>query len=155
MSIVNSRFRDLQLRQTDEVLLPLKRAALPPVPPAGWVVAIRAALGMSAAALARRLGVTHANVRKLEQAEARGTITLASLRRLAGALDCELKYALVPRSSLSEQLHDRALEVARARMEPVSHSMSLEDQSVAGPMRNVQAELLVKELLDGPRRELW
>lgn len=155
MSIENRRFRDLQLRQMDDALLPLKRANIPTMPSAGWVMAIRTALGMSAAALARRLGVTHANVRKLEQAEARGTITLASLRKLAAALDCELKYALVPRSSLAEQLHDRALDVARVRIQPVSHSMSLEDQSVDAPMSRVQAELLVKELLEGSRRELW
>ncbi|CAN7146889.1 MULTISPECIES: helix-turn-helix domain-containing protein [unclassified Variovorax] len=110
---------------------------------------------MSGAALARRLGLTPAGVRKLEQAEARGTITLASLRKLAQALDCELKYALVPRTSLSQQLQDRALEVARERMYPVSHSMSLEDQKVGEAMSDVQGELPARELLQGSRRELW
>jgi len=65
-------------------------------------------LGMSAAAFARRLGMSPAGVRKLEGAEASYTITLASLRKLAQALDCELQYALVPRTSLVQHVKDRA-----------------------------------------------
>jgi predicted DNA-binding mobile mystery protein A len=155
MSIEDDRFRDLQLHQTDAALGVWKQALLPPVPPFGWAKAIREALGMSAAAMARRLGVTHAGVRRLEQAEAQGAITLASLRKLAAVLDCELQYALVPRTSLSQELQDRAAQVAGERLRPISHSMSLEDQSVAGPMSEVQRDLLAKELLQGPRRELW
>ncbi len=151
----DNHFRDLQLRQIDASLTAWRGATHPPSPPAGWAKAIREALGMSGAALARRLGLTPAGVRKLEQAEARGTITLASLRKLAQSLDCELKYALVPRTSLSQQLQDRALEVARERMHPVSHSMSLEDQKVGQAMSEVQVELLARELLQGSRRELW
>jgi predicted DNA-binding mobile mystery protein A len=155
MGTSNTRFRDLQLRQTDASLQAWKQASLPPVPLAGWSRAIRDALGMTATALARRLGMTHAGVRKLELAEARGSISLASLRKLAAALDCELQYALVPRSSLTQQLEERALQVARERMKPVSHSMALEGQSVQGPMAQAQRELLVKDLLAGSRRELW
>ena len=66
----------------------------------------------------------------LKKAEADEKITLASLRKLASALDCELQYTLVPRKSLEEILEDRATLVARERLHPISHSMSLEDQSV-------------------------
>lgn len=124
-------------------------------PQGGWVHAIRDALGMTASALARRLGMSHAGVRKLEKAEAAGVITLASLRKLAHALDCELQYALVPRTSLEQTLKNRAIQVARERLRPVSHSMSLEGQSVDGSLSEVQLELLAKEILDGSRRELW
>jgi len=110
---------------------------------------------MPAIALARRLGMTSAGVRKLETAEANQVITLASLRKLADALGCELQYALVPRKPLEQELKARALLVANDRLRPVSHSMSLEDQSVNGPVSEVQRELLAKELLDGPWRVLW
>ena len=152
---MEKRFRDLQLRQMDALLAKWRGARLPARPQVGWSRAIREALGMSAAAFARRLGMTHAGVRKLEQAEADDKITLASLRKLAQALDCELQYAFVPRTSLEQRLHDRALEVARDRLRPVSHSMSLEDQTVKGSLSKAQLELLAKEILDGPRRELW
>lgn len=110
---------------------------------------------MSATAFARRLGMTHAGVRKLETAEATDAITLATLRKLADALDCELQYALVPRSSLRRQLQERAQAVARERLRNVSHSMVLEGQAVQGAMNKLQLDALANELLEGSRRALW
>ena len=82
-------------------------------------------------------------------------ISLATLRKLADALDCELQYALVPRKQLGQQLNERALLVASDRLRPVSHSMALEDQTVNGSIRDVQRQLLAKELFDGPWGALW
>ncbi len=148
-------FRDLQLQQIESQLAVWKAAPLAVRPRAGWVRAIRESLGMSASALARRLGISPAGVRKLEGAEASDAITLASLRKLAQALDCELHYALVPRTTLSQQLRERAERVAQARLQPVMHSMALEDQAVHEPISQLQLEFAVKALLDGSRRELW
>jgi hypothetical protein len=47
------------------------------------------------------------------------------------------------------------MHVAREQLRPVSHSMSLEDQSVEGSLSEVQLELLAKEILDGSRRVIW
>ena len=129
--------------------------APPSRPGNGWVKAIRESLGMSASALARKLGVMPHSIAKLEKAEADEKITLASLRKLASALDCELQYALVPRKSLEEILEDRASTIARERLRPISHSMSLENQSVDQSASEKQLQLLAKEILDGPRRNLW
>ena len=152
---MKNQFRDLQLEQIDALLARWRGAQLSARPRTGWVRAIRESLGMSAAAFARRLGMTHAGVRKLESAEASDVITLASLRKLAQALDCELHYALVPRTSLKQQKHDRAKAVARERLRPMSHSMALEDQAVQEPLNQRQLEMTVKELLEGSGRELW
>ena len=99
--------------------------------------------------------MSHAGVRKLEAAEISDAMTLATLRKLAQALDCEVQYALVPRTSLSQQLQDRAQAVAKAHLLPIAHSMALEDQAVNGPSNKLQFDLAVKELLEGSRRELW
>jgi predicted DNA-binding mobile mystery protein A len=152
---MKTQLRDLQLRQTDASLASWKAASLTPRPPAGWVRAVRDALGMSGAALARRLGMSTAGLRKLEAAEANEAITLASLRKLAQALDCELQYALVPRTTLAQQLQERAEVVAKAQLSPITHSMALEDQSVQGPWNKLQMDAVVKDLLEGSRRELW
>lgn len=101
------------------------------------------------------MGMTGNGVRKLESAEAQQVITLARLRKLANALDCELVYAMVPRKPLAEQLQDRASAVAGEQLRAVSHSMALEDQAVKGQPQLDQRELLAQELLDGPRRALW
>jgi len=57
------------------------------------------------------LGLT--SITKRERTGADEKITLASLRKLASALDCKLQYTLVPRKSLAEILEDRAITVAR------------------------------------------
>lgn len=56
--------------------------------------------------------MTAQGARKLEQAEANGTITLNTLMRLANGLDCEVHYMFVPRTSLVEQALRRAHDVA-------------------------------------------
>src|ERR1017187_8364380 len=87
---------------------------------------IRGALDMSTAQLAKRLRVKQPSVIALEQSEAKGTIEMATLRRVAPALDCTLVYALVPNKPLETIVRDRARTFARRRLEPVEHSMLLE-----------------------------
>src|SRR6204780_1240210 len=98
-------------------------------PPRGWVRAIREALGMSAAALAARLGTTAGAVIRLEQSEARDRIRLETLRRAADALGCDLIYVLVPRRPLTEVVEDRAREIAHEHLAAVEQTMLLEDQA--------------------------
>ena len=81
-------------------------------PRCGWAKTVRLALGMSSKALGERLGMTAQGVRKLEHAEANGTITLNTLARLADGLDCEVHYMFVPRTSLVEQVLNRTQEIA-------------------------------------------
>lgn len=101
-------------------------------PPAqGWIKAIRGALGMTTAQLARRLKIKQPSLIALEQSEAKGTIELATLRRAAAALDCTLVYALVPNHPLKTMVRDRARAFLRRRRQPLEHSMLLEDQKVA------------------------
>src|SRR5216684_6841966 len=100
------------------------------VPVRGWIKAIREALGMSTAQLAKRLGIKQPSVVELEQSEAKGTIELATLRRVATALDCTLVYVLVPNKPLEQTVRERARLFARRRREPIEHSMALEDQTV-------------------------
>ena len=114
----------------DERFQRLGPSALYTAPVRGWIKAIRGALGMSTAQLARRLGVSQPSVVALEQSEAKGSIELATLRRAAAALDCTLVYALIPNQPLEAKVRDRARAFTRRRMEPVEHSMLLEDQGV-------------------------
>src|ERR1700720_1375648 len=101
----------------------------PPV--RGWIKAIREALGMSTAQLAKRLRIKQPSIIALEQSEAKGTIELATLRRVAEALDCTLVYALVPKKPLEAMVREQAHKVARRRLQSVEHSMALERQAVS------------------------
>lgn len=119
-------------------------------PVRGWIKAIREALGMTAEQLGKRLGVKQPSVVALEQSEAKGTIELATLRRVAEALDCTLVYALVPNKPLEQTVRERARLFARRRREPIEHSMALEDQKV----QRKENESLIDEILreTNPRR---
>ena len=151
---MNKHLLDLQLHQTAILLTPWQEANLSKRPSHGWVYAIRKALGITSVALSKKLGMTPAGLRKLESAEANDVITLGSLRKLASALDCELHYALVPKVTLDEMLTIRALQVASEQLAPISHSMSLEDQSTLKE-KEIQIKLLSQEILRGSRRDLW
>ena len=152
---MKSTFSDLKLRQLDANLARWRRADLPPRPPAGWIKAVREGLGMAATHLAERLGVTTSTVTRLETSEADDTVSLATLRRAAEALGCELQYALVPRQSLADTLDNRAMALARQHMGAVSHTMALEAQATSRETVEAQTRALADELLKGSRRALW
>jgi predicted DNA-binding mobile mystery protein A len=139
-SRLDERFREMG---------PASRFA-PPV--RGWIRALREGLGMSSAQLAKRLDIKQPSVVALEQSEARGTIQLATLRRVAEALDCTLVYTLVPNKPLETMVRDRARVLARNRLGPIAHSMQLEDQKVGAQESEAQLDDLVRGM--NPRR-LW
>lgn len=152
---MKANFTDLKLRQLDTALNRWRNTNLPPRPPSGWINAIREALGMTATHLAHRLGVTTSTLTRLETSEAEDTISLASLRRAAEALGCELHYVLVPRQSLADILATHAATLARKQMATVSHTMALEAQSTSRENVEMQTRALAESLLKGSRRALW
>ena len=149
--------KELRLAQMDAVLQVAASQSLPQRPPAGWLRAIREALGLPSAALAARLGITASGVRKLEQAEATDAITLGTLRRVAEALDCELQYALVPRRPLREMRWQQALHLAQQWQQRASRTMALEAQLVATPSAaaNERLEAMAQEILRTSGTRLW
>ncbi len=138
-----------QLDRRFKQIGPLSRFS---VPVRGWIKAIRAGLGMSSQQLAKRLGIKQPSVVALEQSEAKGTIELATLRRVAEALDCTLVYALVPNQPLETIVRDRARILLRRRRAPVEHSMMLEDQAVSAEDSKARLDEFVRET--NPSR-LW
>ncbi len=124
------------------------RRFAPPV--RGWIRAIRDGLGMTTAQLGKRLGVSQPSVTALEQSEAKGTIALATLRRVAAALDCTVVYALVPNKPLEAMVRERARLYARKRLVPVEHTMLLEDQSVSSGDAERRLDEVIRET--NPRR---
>lgn len=159
---MRSRFLDLKQRQLDATLSRWREAlangpAAPAAarPPSGWLKAIREALGMPATHLAKRLGVVPSSITRLETSEADDTVSLATLRRAAEALGCELHYVLVPKQSIAETLDQRAEQIARERVGKVAHSMALEAQSTTADAIEREVAELKADLLRGSRRELW
>lgn len=152
---MKANFSELKRSQVDAALARWRGADLPRRPSSGWIKAIREGLGMTASYLAHRLGVSVPTVVRLERSEAEDRISLATLRRVAEALDCELQYALIPRRSLQETLESRANELAWERTASASHSMKLEAQATRPEIVEGQARIIAQNLLNGPRRNLW
>ena len=149
--------KELRLAQMDAVLQGTASHPLPPRPPAGWLRAIREALGMTSAVLADRLEITASGVRKLEHAEAIDAITLGTLRRVAEALDCDLQYALVPRRPLRDMRWRQAMRLAQQWQQRAGRTMALEAQPVASPSAaaNERLETMAKEILRTSGTRLW
>lgn len=110
---------------------------------------------MSTRQYAARLGVSQPQVVAYEKGETEETITLATLRRAAEALDCELVYAVVPRRPLAQTRRLRAEAITDARLARMGHTMRLENQEVTGPELRRQRELMVDDLLRGRLSRLW
>lgn len=125
------------------------------VPPRGWIAETRGIIGMRADQLARRLGVAQSTVSEFERAEASGTITMNSLRKVAAAMECRLVYAFVPEESFEELVRARARAAAKEQVGVIDHTMALEDQRTGA----VEQEEVVGEYADALvrylPRDLW
>lgn len=99
------------------------------VPRLGWIRAVRDALGMTAAQLADRMGISGASVRALESNEISGGIRLSSLQRAAQAMDCTLVYAFIPNDTLEQAVDRQARRVMAEQMSRSMQTMVLEDQA--------------------------
>jgi predicted DNA-binding mobile mystery protein A len=146
---------DIQRLRLTQIDRAVKHASAPLRPSAGWIQAIRTALGMTTRQLAARLGVSQSTLVSLEKSEADDRITLQSLRKVADALDCDLQYTLVPRSPLKKRVEERAEQVAKNRVTRVWHSMRLEDQAPTDTVDKKEVLKAQKNLLDKNWKQLW
>ena len=121
-------------------------------PPRGWIKAIRGALGMSAAQLAKRLNVSQPTIVAIEQSESKGTIQLNTLSRIAAAMNCTLAYTLLPNEPLEDIVAAQAHKLARRRLRSVEHSMLLEDQYVPEKDFEKRVDALAEDIKP---RALW
>lgn len=152
---MHTPLKHLRARQIDERILPWTKLDQPSPPRGGWVKAIRQALGMSTSQLASRLGVTRQAVLDLERREVEANVTLATLKKAADAMECDLLYAVVPRRPIREMLWTRARAIAAHRLRRIAHSMDLEEQSVPPQEFDHQVEDLAAQIMRDFPRELW
>jgi transcriptional regulator with XRE-family HTH domain len=81
--------------------------------------------------VAARAGIKRQSYAQFERAEERGSITMASLRRAAEAMDCELVYFIAPREAVARTYAGLArLNDPMARhLGATEHSMRLKGQA--------------------------
>jgi predicted DNA-binding mobile mystery protein A len=148
--------RRLLRRTLDQRLAQLRPVAqLAAKPPLGWIRSIRQSLGMTAAQLAERMGVSQPRIIALERAEAEGAVTLKSLKRAAEALNCRLVYAFVPNEPLEQVVRDRARVVAGERLAGVEHNMRLENQATSSEAQEERLQEASEQLAANAHGSLW
>ena len=85
------------MKQLNRKLRPFVQTRNVPIPVYGWINTIRTSLNMTMAQLGDKLNITRQGVKKIEESEANGTITLNSMKKVAQAMDFKLVYALIPK----------------------------------------------------------
>lgn len=151
---VKPEFLGLQRKQLDSSVHRDAPVGSLETPPRGWIQTIRTALGMTQAQLARRLGVRAPSVSSLEKREAAGTATVASLRKAAEALGCDLRIAFVPRNGLQRTVEEQATRKATEERNRIIHNMRLEAQD-AGVPRSLAEVVDAESWLTARPREIW
>lgn len=96
--------------------------------------------------MAGRIGIRPASLSDLEKNEAKGAITLATLRRAAEVLDCTLVYALVPNQSLQAMVEEAATSAAQKQLAASFHTMELEGQGLRGADKREMLEALAADI---------
>ena len=146
---------NLRLQQLEEVTRPFRPLVDTRPPRRGWIRALQQALGVTNRQLAKRLRLKPQTIEDMQEYEAKETIKLRTLRKLAEALDCRLAYAVVPNKPLEEMRLDQARKVARRQLQQVAHSMNLEAQGISDADETREFDRLVQKLLAGNPRKLW
>lgn len=139
---MKAEYQELRLKQLSSSLAAFLVARATVRPRGGWIHSIRQALGLSRQQVAKIAQVDQQRIAFFEKSEANDRITLRSLRRMAAAMDCELVYAIVPKTGTIQELADQRLrgEVTKHVL-ATEKSMALEDQATGNLADKIELEL--------------
>lgn len=148
--------RKLLIEQLDQKLNPFLESRKVLIPERGWINTIRTTLNMTMAQLGTKLEITRQGVKRIEESEASGSITLNSLKEVANAMDLKLVYALVPKNeTIDDLIETKAEELAKKIVLRTNQNMKLEDQGIGDDKINKTIKDLANEIKREVRKSLW
>ena len=122
----------------------------------GWIATFQEVIGMSAPALAERLGVSRNSVYRSIQNEQAGTISLNQLDKVAEAMGGKLVYAIIPRAGQVEELvMAQARKKAMRFIQRTRAHMALEEQTEGLRSQDEMIEELALEIAREMPRDFW
>ena len=146
----------LLIEQLDQKLQPFSETRKILVPERGWINTIRTTLNMTMAQLGSKLNITRQGVKRIEESEANGGITLNSLKEAANAMDLKLVYALVPiNGTINDLIQIKAEELAQKIVLRTNQNMKLEGQGIGDEKITKTINELAQEIKREMRRSLW
>ena len=126
------------------------------VPDKGWINTIRTTLNMTMAQLGTKLSVTKQGVKKIEESESKGSISINSLKEVGNALDLKLVYGFVPKDGTIDNLiNNKAGKLARKIVLRTNQNMKLEDQGISKEKIKQSVIDLATEIKREMRKSLW
>lgn len=146
----------LLIEQLDQKLKPFMKTRMILIPKRGWVNTIRTTLNMTMAQLGTKLNITRQGVKRIEESEANGTITINSLKEVANAMDLKFIYALVPKDgSIEDLIEIKAEKLAKKIVLRANQNMKLEDQGIGDNKISKTIKDLANEIKREVRKSLW
>jgi len=125
------------------------------MPPEGWVRTVRKALCLSGEQLAKRVGVTRAQVFKTEKAEVSGNVTIKTLQSMAEAMNCRFVYAIVPLGTIEDLIVHQAKKKALKLVQKTNVHMALESQSLTLEQIDYEIDRLTQQLIERMPSDFW
>lgn len=148
--------KQLLIEQLDQKLEPFQKTEMVLVPDKGWINTIRTTLNMTMAQLGTKLGVTKQGVKRIEESESKGSISINSLKEVGYALDLKLVYGFVPKDGTIDNLiNNKAQTLARKIVLRTSQNMKLEDQGISEEKIKQSIMDLATEIKREMRKSLW
>jgi len=142
-------------KQIQKRLDALRPMASVPSPHGGWIKNLRESLGMSLQQLADRVKMTPQSLQGIETAEREGRVTIATLKKIAVALDADVQVAIIPSKPLEQMIRDQAMKAASRIARNTQTHMALEDQATSEEFRRSQIEKIADALVGEGSRKIW
>lgn len=148
--------RKLLIEQLDQKLEPFQKTAMVVVPSKGWINTIRTTLNMTMAQLGSKLNITRQGVKSIEESEAKGSISINSLKAVGEALDLKFVYGFIPKEGTIDNLINiKAEKLARKIVLRTNQNMKLENQAIGDEKIKASIEDLANEIKREMRKSLW
>ncbi len=148
--------KKLLINQLDRKLKPFSNSGMVIIPDYGWIKTIRTALNMTLEQLGKKLNMTKQGVKRIEDSEAAGTITVNSLKEVCNALEMKFVYGFIPIDGSFESLIDRKSRLlAEKIILRTNHNMMLEDQEIDKANLKNAIEDLSKEIKFELKKAIW
>lgn len=126
------------------------------VPEKGWVYNIRKALNMTLEQLGHKLNMTRQGIKKIEERESSGSISVKSLKEIGNVLDMHFVYGFVPKQgSIENLINQKAMELAQKIVLRTNHNMKLENQGNSNEQINQAITDLASEIKREMSKSLW
>lgn len=146
----------LLIEQLDKKLIPYTKAGKIQIPDKGWIFSIRSTLNMTMEQLGRKLKMTRQGVKRIENSEESGTISINLLREVGRAMDMRLVYGFVPNhGSISNLIDIKSYELAKRIIQRTDHTMMLEDQATDKEHLKEAVGELATQIRQELRRSIW